>query len=66
MRILSAVRAPARAAAAAAREIMVLSLLQAPCLLLVKQTGPLFFMRQEESGGADEVEGRMKRLERWR
>lgn len=45
---------------------MVLSLLQAPCLLLVKQTGPPFSMRQEESGGADEVEGRMKRLERWR
>ena len=60
LRILSAVGAPAWAAAA--REIIVLSLLQAPCLLLVKQTGP--FMRQEESRGADEVEGWMKRLER--
>lgn len=47
LRILSAVGAPAWAAAV--REIMVLSLLQAPCLFLVKQTGP--FMRQEESGG---------------
>lgn len=60
LRILSSVRAPAWAAAV--REIIVLSLLQAPCLLLVQQTGP--FMRQEESRGTDEVEGWIKRLER--
>lgn len=60
LRILSAAGTPAWAAAA--REIIVLSLLQAPCLLLVKQTGP--FMRQEERFGGVEG-GWMKRLERW-
>lgn len=49
MRILSAAGAPA----AAAREIIVLSLLQAPCLS--GKAGWPIFKRQEEKWGLDEM-----------